>query len=121
MLERLQLALGDRYTITGEATRGGMALIFRAGERQHHRSVAIKVLKPDVAASIGAERFLREIDIAARLIHPHIMPLHDSGDADGLLYYVMPYLSGDTLRQRLAKEKQMAIPEVVGLLRQILD
>jgi len=121
MLERLQQALGDRYAIEGEAMRGGMAIIYRAQDRKHHRTVAIKVLRPNLAATVGPERFLREIEIAARLIHPHILPLHDSGEADGLLYYVMPWLAGDTLRTRLARDRQLPIPEVVGFLRQILD
>lgn len=121
MLENLQEALGDRYTIAGEATRGGMAIIYRAEDRKHHRTVAIKVLKPNVAVTVGPERFLREIEIAARLIHPHILPLHDSGEANGLLYYVMPYVTGDTLRVRLSRDRQLPIPEVITLLQQILD
>ena len=121
MLETLHHALGDRYAIEGEATRGGMAIIYRAEDRKHHRTVAIKVLRPDLAVTLGPERFFREIDIAARLIHPHILPLHDSGEAEGLLYYVMPYVAGDTLRQRLGRDRKMPIPEVIALLRQILD
>ena len=121
MLERLHKALGDRYAIEGEATRGGMAVIYRAEDRKHHRTVAIKVLRPNLAVSIGPERFLREIEIAARLIHPHILPLHDSGEADGLLYYVMPYVAGDTLRTRLGRDRQLPIPEAITLLQQILD
>lgn len=121
MLEKLQQALGDRYVIEGEATRGGMAVIFRAEDRKHHRTVAIKVLRPNLAVTIGPERFLREIEIAARLIHPNILSLHDSGEANGLLYYVMPYVPGDTLRVRLGRDRQLPIPEVIGLLRQILD
>lgn len=121
MLELLQQALGDRYAIEGEATRGGMAIIYRAEDRKHHRTVAIKVLRPNLALSVGPERFLQEIEIAARLTHPHILPLHDSGQADGLLYYVMPYVAGDTLRTRLARERQLPIPEAISILRQILD
>src|SRR5438876_810779 len=93
-------ALGDRYAIDRELGRGGMATVYVAQDRRHAREVAIKVLRPDVAAAIGAERFLREIAIAARLTHPHVLPLIDSGQAAGSLYYVMPYVRGESLRQR---------------------
>jgi len=100
VLERLRGALADRYAIEREVGRGGMATVFRAQDLKHRRPVAIKVLKPELAAALGGQRFLREIEIAAGLSHPHILPLYDSGDAAGLLYYVMPFVEGETLRGR---------------------
>jgi len=94
--------LGGRYRIERELGRGGMARVYLARDTKHARDVAVKVIRPDVAASLGRERFLREIGIAARLRHPNIVPLYDSGDADGLLYFVMPYEEGPSLRERLA-------------------
>ncbi|MGH7702875.1 MAG: protein kinase domain-containing protein, partial [Gemmatimonadales bacterium] len=92
LLDRLRGALPDRYTIQREAGRGGMATVFLAQDLKHDRQVALKVLHPELAATLGSERFLREIQIAARLQHPHILPLYDSGQADTLLYYVMPFV-----------------------------
>ena len=92
LLARLQGAFADRYTIDRELGRGGMATVYLAQDLKHHRRVAIKVLKPELAAALGPERFLQEIEIAAGLTHPHILPLYDSGEATGLLYYVMPYV-----------------------------
>src|SRR5881392_2847621 len=106
-LARLHAALADRYTIERELGRGGMATVYLAQDRKHHRQVAIKVLKPELAAALGPERFLREIDTAARLNHPHILPLHDSGEAEELLFYVMPYVDGETLRNRLDRAGQL--------------
>src|SRR5260370_26698477 len=102
--DALSVALGDRYTIERELGRGGMATVYVAEDLRHKRQVAIKVLRPDVAAAIGAERFLREIAIAARLTHPHVLPLIDSGQAAGSLYYVIPYVRAETLRERLLPE-----------------
>ena len=99
--ERLAAALADRYTIESEVGRGGMAVVFRAADLRHDREVAVKVLRPGFAASIGAERFLREIEIVTGLAHPFILPIFDSGEADGLLYYVMPCLEGESLRDRV--------------------
>src|SRR5271154_4699642 len=99
--------LADRYVIIRELGRGGVGTVYVADDTKHGRQVAIKVLRPDVAQSIGAERFLREITIAARLSHPHIVPLIDSGEADGLLYYVSPYLESGSLRDRLDRERQL--------------
>ena len=96
-----QQALADRYTIERELGRGGAAAVFLAEDLRHHRKVALKILRPDVAEAVGSERFLREIEVAANFTHPHILPLHDSGDADGLLYYVMPFVTGGSLRDRL--------------------
>ena len=95
-------ALGRRYAVERELGRGGMGTVYLAWDRKHARRVAIKILPPDLASALGPERFLREIAIAARLSHPHILPLHDSGQAGGVLYYVMPWVEGESLRQRLA-------------------
>ncbi|HWG34106.1 MAG TPA: protein kinase, partial [Gemmatimonadaceae bacterium] len=97
-LERLTRALADRYAIERELGQGGMATVYLARDLKHDRHVAVKVLHPDLAAVVGAARFLAEIRTTANLQHPHILPLHDSGDADGYLFYVMPYVDGETLR-----------------------
>src|SRR6266550_2996430 len=104
--ERVRASLAGRYTIERELGRGGMATVYLGRDLKHDRPVALKVLHPELAAAIGAERFLREIEIAARLQHPHILPLYDSGAALGFLYYVMPYVEGESLRERLTREKQ---------------
>ena len=98
--DRLKAALADRYAIREEIGAGGMATVYLAEDLKHHREVAVKVLRPDLAATLGPERFLREIEVAARLHHPHILPLYDSGEADGFLYYVMPYVEGVAVRDR---------------------
>src|SRR5207244_13230744 len=97
---------------------GGMAVVFLARDRRHDRAVAIKVLRQEIAAALGAERFLREIQIAAKLHHPHILPLYDSGAAGELLYYVMPYVDGESLRQRLERERQLTVEEAVAITRE---
>src|SRR5438445_1914668 len=112
-------ALGHRYAIDRELGRGGMATVYVAQDRRHAREVAIKVLRPDVAAAVGAERFLREIAIAARLTHPHVLPLLDSGQAAGSLYYVMPYVRGETLRQRLVRETRLPLKDALGIAREL--
>src|SRR5215213_1775828 len=112
-LERLRGALADTYSIDRELGRGGMATVYLAQDGKHERLVALKVLHPDLAATLGPERFLREIKLAARLNHPHILPLHDSGEAQGFLYYVMPYVEGESLRERLDREHQLSIEEAV--------
>ena len=112
-------ALADRYAIERELGRGGMATVYLAEERKHRRQVAIKVLRPELAASLGAERFLREIGIAARLAHPHIVPLIDSGSAGTLLYYVAPYVPGGSLRDRLAREGRLPLRDVVRVAQAI--
>src|SRR5688572_7254737 len=104
----LRDALADRYRIDAEIGRGGMATVYGADDLRHDRRVAIKVLRPELVASLGTERFLREIGIAARLTHPHIVPLIDSGTADGMLYYVAHYVSGGSLRNRLRAEGPLA-------------
>ncbi len=115
MTDSLSHALGDRYTIDRVLGRGGMAIVHLAEERKHQRKVAIKVLREDIGASVGADRFLREIGIAARLSHPHIVPLIDSGQADGLLYYVSPYVPGGSLRELLVREKKLSIDEAIRI------
>jgi serine/threonine-protein kinase len=119
LLQRLTAALAGRYSVEGLAGEGGMATVFRATDLKHHRPVAIKVLKPELAATIGSERFLQEIELSARLQHPHIVPLYDSGDAGGILYYVMPFVEGESLRDRLAREKRVPFEEAVTLNREI--
>jgi eukaryotic-like serine/threonine-protein kinase len=117
--DALSAALGDRYAIDRVLGRGGMATVYVAEDRRHNRQVAIKVLRGDVAAAIGAERFLREIAIAARLTHPHVLPLIDSGQAAGSLYYVMPYVRGESLRQRLAREPRLALKDALAIAREL--
>jgi serine/threonine protein kinase len=121
LLERLQAALSDRYVIESEIGRGGMATVYLAEDLKHHRKVAIKVLHPELTASLGAERFLQEIEIVAGLQHPHILPLYDSGEADDLLYYVMPFAEGESLRQRLDREGQLAVNEAVRIAVEVAD
>ena len=113
---RLESALGARYRIQRELGRGGMSTVYLAEDTKHGRPVAVKVLTPELAQSIGSERFLREIEVAAKLSHPNILPLFDSGDADGLLYYVMPYVEGPSLRDRIGHERHLALDEAVGIV-----
>src|SRR6266513_5405986 len=117
--ERLRIALADRYALERELGRGGMAVVFLARDLRHDRPVAIKVLRHEIAAALGAERFLREIQIAAKLHHPHILPLYDSGAAGDLLYYVMPYVEGESLRQRLDRETQLPLEDALAITRQV--
>ena len=119
ILERLRAALGERYTIDRQVGQGGMATVYGATDRKHNRQVAIKVLRPELAATIGGDRFLREIEVSARLQHPHIVPLYDSGDAGGVLYYVMPFITGESLRDRLTRDGKIPFEEAVALLRQM--
>jgi len=117
----LQAALDQRYALTRVLGRGGMATVYLADDRKHHRPVALKVLRPDLAASIGAERFLREIEIAARLTHPHILALHDSGEAGGFLYYVMPFIDGPSLRGRLDAERRLEPEAALAVATPVAD
>ena len=117
--EQLVAALAHRYDIEREIGHGGMAIVFLARDAKHGRQVAVKVLRPELATSLGAERFLREINIAARLTHPNILALHDSGDARGMLYYVMPYVEGETLRNRLDREHQLPVEDAIAIARQV--
>jgi eukaryotic-like serine/threonine-protein kinase len=119
--ERLATALADRYRVERELGAGGMATVYLAHDLKHERDVAIKVLHPDLGAALGAERFLSEIKTTAKLQHPHILPLLDSGAADGLLYYVMPFVDGETLRARLERETQLPIADAVRLAREVAD
>ena len=121
LLERLTAALADRYAIESEIGRGGMATVYLAQDLKHRRKVAIKVLHPELAATLGSERFLQEIEIVAGLQHPHILPLYDSGEAEGLLYYVMPYARGESLRHRLDRERQLAVDESVRIAVEVAD
>jgi len=111
--------IASRYRIERKLGEGGMAVVYLARDARHGRPVALKVLRPELATTLGAERFLREITIAARLVHPNILPLHDSGEAAGHLYYVMPYVEGATLRQRLDREKQLPLDDVADITSQI--
>jgi tRNA A-37 threonylcarbamoyl transferase component Bud32 len=121
LLERIRSALGDRYEVEREVGVGGMATVFRARDLKHDRQVAIKVLRPELAATLGAERFLGEIRIAARLQHPYVLPLYDSGEAQGFLYYVMPFVEGESLRGRLVKEGELPVQAVVRIVRDVAE
>ena len=112
---RLNAALEGRYAIERELGEGGMATVYLADDLKHNRKVALKVLKPELAAVVGAERFLAEIEVTANLQHPHILPLFDSGEADGFLFYVMPYVEGDTLKDRLDREHQLPVGDAVQI------
>jgi eukaryotic-like serine/threonine-protein kinase len=117
--ERLAAGLAERYTIERELGRGGMASVFLAQDRKHGRPVAVKVLRPEIAGALGTERFLLEIQIAAHLNHPHVLPLLDSGEADDLLYYVMPYVEGETLRERLTRAGQLSLEDALQITREV--
>jgi eukaryotic-like serine/threonine-protein kinase len=118
-LERLTTALADRYRIEHELGSGGMATVYLAEDLKHARKVAVKLLRPELSAVLGAERFLNEIRVTANLQHPHILQLYDSGSADGLLFYVMPYIEGESLRDRLLRERQLAVDEAVEITRAV--
>jgi len=118
---RLSAALSDRYRIERELGAGGMATVYLAEDLKHDRKVAIKVLKPELAAVLGYERFLREITTTANLRHPHILPLFDSGEAGGFLFYAMPYIEGETLRDRLVREKQLPLEDALRIAREVAD
>jgi serine/threonine-protein kinase len=118
-LEQLRAALAGRYRVERELGEGGMATVYLAHDLKHDRQVALKVLKPELAAALGAQRFLKEIQVTANLQHPHILPLYDSGSADGALYYVMPLVRGESLRDRLAREKLLPLDETIRIVRQV--
>ncbi len=119
--ESLQRALGSRYVLERELGQGGMATVYLARDLRHDRPVALKLLHPDLARTLGADRFLREIRTAARLQHPHILSVHDSGEADGLLWFAMPYVEGESLRRRLEREPQLPIDEALRITREVAD
>jgi serine/threonine-protein kinase len=121
VLERLQEGLSDRYRLERELGRGGMATVYLARDLKHDRPVALKVMHPELAHTLGPERFLREIRTTARLDHPHILPVLDSGEAGGLLWYTMPFIEGESLRERLRREKQLPVDEAVRLAREVAD
>ncbi len=118
-LPRLAASLSDRYRLERELGQGGMATVYLAQDLKHDRKVAVKVLRPELAAVIGAERFLSEIKTTANLQHPHILPLFDSGESDGFLYYVMPYVEGETIRDRLTREKQLPVADAVRITTEV--
>jgi serine/threonine-protein kinase len=120
-ISRLSTVLADKYRIESEIGAGGMATVYLAHDIKHNRKVALKVLRPELATALGPERFIREIEIAARLHHPHILPLYDSGQAGDLLYYVMPYVEGQSLRERVAQSGELPIAEAVRILREVVD
>ncbi|MEO8637028.1 MAG: protein kinase [Gemmatimonadales bacterium] len=120
-LTRLTAALADRYRLERELGTGGMATVYLALDLKHQRKVAVKVLRPELAATMGVDRFAREIEVAARLVHPHILGLIDSGESDGFFYYVMPYVEGETLRDRLARSGELPVHEAIRLLGEITD
>src|SRR5512134_239481 len=118
---RLTAALADRYRIERELGAGGMATVYLAHDVRHDRRVALKVLRPELSAILGAERFLQEIKTTANLQHPHILSLFDSGEADGLVFYVMPYVEGESLRDRLKREHQLPVDDAVRIAREVAD
>ena len=118
-VDRLNAALGGRYRLEREIGAGGMATVYLAHDLRHERKVALKVLKPELAAVVGAERFLAEIKTTANLQHPHILPLHDSGAADEFLFYVMPFVQGESLRDKLDRETQLGVQESVTITQKV--
>jgi serine/threonine protein kinase len=121
-IARVQNALAGRgYTVERVLGEGGMATVYLATDMKHRRQVAVKVMRPDLAATLGAERFLREVEIAAQLSHPHILPVHDSGDANGVLFYVMPYVEGESLHERIRRETQLPVEEALRIAREVAE
>ncbi|MEE8134818.1 MAG: serine/threonine-protein kinase, partial [Gemmatimonadales bacterium] len=121
MFDSIKAALADRYALAREIGAGGIETVYLAEDLKHHRKVAVKVLKPELAAVVGPERFLREIEIAAQLQHPHVLPLYDSGEADGFLYYVMPFVDGEALSVKLAREGALPVAEATKIIREVAD
>ena len=121
-IARVRRALAGRgYMVDRVLGEGGMATVYLATDAKHRRQVAVKVMRPELAATLGAERFLREVEIAAQLSHPNILPVHDSGDADGVLYYVMPYVEGESLHDRIRRETQLPIDEALRIAREVAE
>jgi serine/threonine-protein kinase len=121
VIERLNTALSGQYAIEREIGQGGMATVYLADDLRHDRKVALKVLKPELAAVVGGERFLAEIKTTAKLQHPHVLPLFDSGEADTFLYFVTPYIEGESLREWIDREKQLSVDEAVSITRKVAD
>jgi eukaryotic-like serine/threonine-protein kinase len=121
LLERLQHALADRYRLERELGRGGMATVYLVQDLKHARRVALKVMRPEIAPALGADRFQREIAIAARLQHPHILGLFDSGVTEDVLWYTMPWVDGESLRSRLRREVQLSAPDAVRIASEVAD
>ena len=121
VLEHLRSALGDRYASSASSARAAWPRCTSRDDLRHDRKVAIKVLRPELAASLGADRFLREIQVAAKLQHPNILPLYDSGEADGLLYYVMPFVEGESLRDRLNREQQLPLDDALRITSEVAE
>ena len=121
LFQRLRSALADQYELEGELGAGGMAIVFLARDIKHDRQVAVKVFRPELASSLGTERFLREINIAAKLSHPHILPLYDSGEAAGFLYYIMPLVEGESLADRMEREKMLPFEDALQIAREVAD
>ena len=121
LVDRLTPSIGDRYRIERELGHGGMGIVLLAHDLKHDRPVAIKVLRPDVAQTVSADRFLREIRIAAQLQHPNVLALIDSGEVNGITYFVMPYVPGESLRERLDREKQLSIDDALQIAREVAD
>ena len=118
---RLNAALDGRYRVERELGEGGMATVYLADDIKHERKVALKVRKPELAAVVGADRFLAEIKTTANLQHPHILPLFDSGEADGFVFYVMPYVEGESLQDKLKRERQLPVEEAVRIASEVAD
>ena len=121
LVERLRASLAERYAIERELGAGGMAVVYLARDRRHDRLVALKIFRPELSAGIGAERFLREIQVTAKLSHPNVLPLYDSGEAGGLLFYVMPFVEGETLAGLLEREQQLPIPQALQIAREVAE
>ncbi|HEY7634462.1 MAG TPA: serine/threonine-protein kinase, partial [Gemmatimonadales bacterium] len=121
MLDRLQASLADRYRIERQLGRGGMATVLLAHDLRHDRPVALKVLHAELGQLLGPERFLREVRLCARLQHPHILTVLDSGESDGQLWFTMPYVEGETLRGRLQREKQLPLEDALRIAREVAD
>ena len=113
--------LGDQYTVKRELGRGGMATVYLAQDVKHRRQVALKVLHPELAHAMGTDRFLREVETGARLVHPHVLPVFDSGEVDGLLWYTMPYIDGESLRDRLRRERQLPLDDAIRIATEVAD
>ena len=120
-VSRVTKALADRYTIERILGEGGMATVYLARDVKHNRKVAVKVMRPELAATLGADRFLREVEIAGQLSHPHILPMYDSGAADGFLFYAMPYVEGESLAARMKREGQLPVEDAVKLAREVAE